>query len=93
MGCGENNTIVRFLGALDAYAGGIKWDVKQKGLIKPVYLITGVIGGHSFSGYASSLNEVPYAVVKVLLALVVNSLAPMLGVELSSEDVGDNADN
>lgn len=93
MACGETNTIIRFLNALDVYASGIKWNIEAKGIISPAYLITGKIGNNQFTGYASNLSELPYAIVKVLLGLVVTSIAPALGVETQKEEVNSNAGN
>ena len=90
MACGETDTVLRFVNALDVYSSAIKWSLERKGLINGSYIVRGAIGNNEYAAYASSVQELPHAAVRVLIALVVTSIAPIINPNSKEkEDLSD----
>ena len=82
MACGENESIVKFIGAVDAYSMAVDWEIEKKGVIHPCYVVRGKIGNQSFEAFAENHEQIPLASCKVLLGLVVLSIAPTISPNL-----------
>ena len=82
MACGENESIVKFIGAIDYYANAVRWTIERKGVINPSFVVSGTVGNQSFSVPAENQDQIPLASCKVLLGLVVLSIAPTISPNL-----------
>jgi hypothetical protein len=73
---------------MDVYANSIECEVKKQGVVNPSYLVKGRVGNQSFEAFARNQSELPLASSKVLLGLVVLSIAPVVAPSVFDNDGG-----